>query len=354
MKKTVAVALSGGLDSAVAASLLKEDNYKIIGIHFRTGYERIPTESIPEKTQPQVRARHAASTLKIPLEIVDCSQSFSEEVVTYFMASYRTGQTPNPCIVCNQRIKFGVLLKRARALGAVALATGHYARIARTAADRLHLMKGVDPDKDQSYFLCRLTQEQLGQALFPLGPFTKKRVTQMAADRGLAALVGDESQELCFVGSSSYRDFLTGHGQPDPRPGPIVNIRGEVLGHHRGLHGYTIGQRSGMGIPGPEPYFVLRLDMEKNRLVIGTKGDLAATECNVTGINWIGMDPPEAPLDVRTRIRYRHKEALSILHPIDAKAAKVVFCEPQSAITPGQAAVFYDGERVLGGGWIAP
>jgi tRNA-specific 2-thiouridylase len=354
MNKTVAVALSGGLDSTVAASLLKENNYDIIGIHFRTGYERLPTGSAPEKAPPHVRAQHAAATLKIPLEIADLSESFSKEVVSYFMASYRAGQTPNPCIVCNRRIKFGVLLQHALALGATALATGHYARIAGRAFDRLHLMKGVDPGKDQSYFLCGLTQEQLGQAIFPLGPFTKKRVRRMASEMGLAALVGDESQELCFVGSSSYRDFLAVHGQPTPRPGPIVNIRGEVLGRHQGLHRYTIGQRSGMGVPGPEPYYVLRLDTEGNRLIIGTKRDLAATELTVMDINWIGMDPPEEPLGVGTRIRYRHKEAPSILHPIDAKTAKIVFYEPQSAITPGQAAVFYDAERVLGGGWIAP
>lgn len=356
MKKHVAVALSGGLDSAVAAALLRNKSHQVMGLHFRTGYEALPggVDSSGQLSRLDSQAERVASQIGIPFEVVDCSQAFESEVVRYFVDSYRSGQTPNPCMVCNQRIKFGLMLEIARARGASTLATGHYARIRREEDARLSLIKGVDDGKDQSYFLALLNQEQLGRASFPLGAYTKKQVKDMAGSFGLTSFREGESQELCFVGERNYKEFLSKHAVFPGKPGEIVNTAGDVLGHHNGLHAFTIGQRRGINTPGPAPYYVLRLDQEQNRLVIGSKSELAATECLVRQINWIGIEPPGKPLSVRTRIRYRHTEAESILTPLNGHAAKVLFSRPQYAITPGQAAVFYRGERVLGGGWIVP
>ena len=354
MKKTVAVALSGGLDSAVTATLLKED-YDVIGLHFLTGFE-FPREE-PNRPSPGIAVdspvRRAAEAIGIPLKVIDCSQDFKKKVVQYFINGYQSGQTPNPCVVCNQRIKFGPVLQQAKALGAFALATGHYARIDRTSKGHPFLLKGVDPIKDQSYFLARLTAQKLDQALFPLGTYTKKQVKKMGQEWGYTSFVQKESQELCFVRHPHYKDFFSDLGKSATNPGPIVNTKGDVLGRHEGLHGFTIGQRRGMGIPGPEPYYVLRLDSPKNTLVIGTKEELATTECMVSQVNWIGMDPPKNPLYANTRIRYRHREVASILTPVSPDEVRVFFATPQYAVTPGQAAVFYQGNRVIGGGWIS-
>ena len=344
MKKPVVVALSGGLDSAVTATLLKED-YDVIGLHFLTGFE--PSHA-PDSDAP---VHKAADSIGIPLKVVDCSQGFRKEIVQYFINSYKAGKTPNPCVVCNHRIKFGLVLEHAKSLGASALATGHYARVDKTGSHPF-LLKGVDPIKDQSYFLARLTEKQLNQALFPLGVYTKKQVRKMGTEWGYTSFVQKESQELCFVRHSSYKDFLSHMGMPAITPGPIVNTRGDVVGRHEGLYAYTIGQRRGMGIPGPEPYYVLRLDSPNNTLVIGTKEELATDKCMVSQINWISIDPPQAPMRAKTRIRYRHKEADSILTPVGPHQVEVVFETPQDAVTPGQAAVFYQGDRVIGGGWI--
>jgi len=355
MEKTVAVALSGGLDSAVTAALLKKENYRVIGFHFRTGYEYSPGDSTPPRPFSPVASwvHRISKEIGIPLEVIDCSEAFEKEVVSYFVDAYRSGQTPNPCVVCNKRIKFGLFLDRIKALGASSLATGHYARIHQEVDGQCYLLKGVDKVKDQSYFLARLTQEQLSQAMFPLGNYTKKQVRGMAQALGLKSFKEKESQELCFVHHSSYKDFLLSRADFPNRPGQIVNARGDILGHHQGLHGYTVGQRKGIRIPGPAPYYVIRLDQEENRLIIGSKSELAATECTVTDINWIGTEPPEKAMSVQTRIRYRHQEAESILKPLDPYTVTVHFSQAQYAITPGQAAVFYQGKRVLGSGWIS-
>jgi tRNA-specific 2-thiouridylase len=355
MKETVAVALSGGLDSSVAAALLKRKNYRVIGLHFRTGYERASCEATRSGPLSRVNscAQRISDQIGIPLEVIDCSEAFKKEVVRYFADTYRSGQTPNPCMVCNQRIKFGFILERAKALGASTLATGHYVRIRLEESGHFSLLKGVDRAKDQSYFLALLTQRQLSQAMFPLGSHTKKEARQMAGAWGLTAFMAGESQELCFIRHPSYKDFLASLADFACKAGPIVNTRGEILGHHQGLHAYTVGQRKGISIPGPEPYYVTRLDKEQNRLVIGTKSELSASECIVTHINWIETEAPDKPISVHTRIRYRHKEAESILTPLDRYTATVRFFKAQYAITPGQAAVFYQGDRVLGGGWIA-
>jgi tRNA-specific 2-thiouridylase len=244
------------------------------------------------------------------------------------------------------------MLEEAKARGASTLAAGHYVRLRHEEDNQFSLIKGVDQEKDQSYFLALLNQEQLSRASFPLGTYTKKEVRKLAASFGLTAFRAGESQELCFVGEPNYREFLSKHAGLPNKPGSVVNKEGDVLGQHSGLHAFTIGQRKGINIPGPVPYYVLGLDLEQNQLVIGTKSELAATECLVKEINWIGIEPPQEPISVQTRIRYRHKEAESTLTLLDADSATVRFSEPQYAITPGQAAVFYEGERVLGGGWI--
>lgn len=355
MKKTVAVALSGGLDSAVAATLLKKKNYRVIGIHFRTGYEVAACEAISPGPLSCVNswAQRVSKQIGIPLEVIDCSEDFEKEVVRYFIDTYRSGQTPNPCMVCNHRIKFGILLEKAKVLRASTLATGHYARINQEPNGHFSLLKGVDQAKDQSYFLALLTQKQLSRAMFPLGSYTKKQAREMAKTWGLTSCVARETQELCFVRHQSYEAFLSKSAGFPRKPGPIVNTRGEIIGHHQGLHAYTIGQRKGIGVPGPAPYYVIRLDKEENRLVIGFKSELAATECLVNRINWIEIEPPVEPILVQTRIRYRHREAESLLTPLGRDRAIVHFSKAQCAVTPGQAAVFYQDERVLGGGWIA-
>jgi len=355
MKKTVAVALSGGLDSAIAAVLLKEQGYRVIGVHFQIGYEAVLDAPIPSKPSSRVhaKAQRAADRIGIPLEVMDCHQPFRREVVDYFVDTYRSGQTPNPCLVCNERIKFGLVLERARALGASALATGHYARIGREGGGELSLLRGMDQGKDQSYFLARLTQGQLSQAILPLGSYRKDQVRDMARAQGLTSFAERESQELCFVRQPNYKEFLCNLAGFVCKPGAIVNTRGDLLGTHQGLHAYTVGQRRGIGIPGPEPYYVVRLDNEQNRLVVGTESALARRECVVMDINWIQARVPDKPMSVHTRIRYRHRQAASVMTPLDSHRVKVVFSKPQLAITPGQAAVFYQGERVLGGGWIA-
>jgi len=308
MKKHVAVALSGGIDSAVAAALLKKDNHQVIALHFRTGYESPfgGTDSSDPPSSLDSWAESVAAQIDIPFEIVDCSKVFESDVVSYFVDAYRSGQTPNPCMVCNQRIKFGFMLEEAKARGASTLATGHYARIQREENGRFCLTKGVDPEKDQSYFLALLNQEQLSRASFPLGTYTKKEVREMAASFSLTSFRAGESQELCFVGEPNYKEFLSKHVGLPSKPGAIVNTTGDVIGHHNGLHAFTV----------------------------------------------IGIEPPDKPISVNTRIRYRHQEAGSTLTPLDDRSATVRFSESQYAITPGQAAVFYQGERVLGGGWI--
>ena len=355
MKKTVAVALSGGLDSAVAAALLIRQNFRVIGLHYRTGYESIPGDLDPSMPLSRVNtwAHRVSEQIGIPLEVLDCSEAFEQEVVRYFIDSYRSGQTPNPCVVCNERIKFGLILEGAQALPASILATGHYARIHQEANGRFSLLKGVDKAKDQSYFLARLSQQQLSRVMFPLGSYTRNQAQKMAKEWGLISYLSRESQELCFVRNQSYKEFLSLSAGYNIEPGPIINTKGQIVGQHQGLHAYTIGQRKGIGIPGPTPYYVIHLDKEQNRLVIGAKSELAATECRVTHINWIETVPPEKQITVQTRIRYRHREAESVLTLLDPQTATVRFSKAQYAITPGQAAVFYQGERVLGGGWIA-
>jgi tRNA-specific 2-thiouridylase len=370
MKPSVAVALSGGIDSLVAAHLLVEAGHSVIGIHFLSGYEKTsfsnqnktgfpksnaktrPVKGYPTASDlPFCKTKHIADQLGISVELLDCTRAFQKIVVDYFARSYQAGKTPNPCLVCNPKIKFGLLLERAQQLGAVSLATGHYARIQRETCGKFHLLQGKDRKKDQSYFLTFLSQFQLSRACFPLGEMTKVEVRRLAQRIGLTPFTALESQDICFIQNTNYAAFLAKQQGFRSFPGLIEDVNGNILGKHEGLHLFTVGQRRGINCPAREPYYVVRLDIERNRLVVGSRQDLLADSCRVSGINWIGKKPA-GPIQVETRLRYRHRAVASTLHPIEDDSGIVRFDTPQAAVTPGQGAVFYRKDRVLGGGWI--
>jgi tRNA-specific 2-thiouridylase len=351
MKQITAVAISGGVDSLMSAYLLKEQGQHVIGIHFITGFET-PAVTVQDPPANKLDKIHKiGEQLEIPVEIVDIRVEFQEKIVDYFTRTYQRGQTPNPCMQCNPEIKFGTILAHAFRLGAHKLATGHYAGIKEDQNGRFHLLKGLDPKKDQSYFLARLTQQQLAKACFPLGKLKKEDVKRMAAQKGLHPVTRGESQDVCFIKHGAYGEFLNGQTGLKTEPGLIEDTAGKVIGTHRGLHLFTIGQRRGINCPAAEPYYVVRLDTESNRLVVGSKNDLLTSSCKVTDINWIAAEPP-GPFEVRTRVRYRSREVPSSVFPQGSNKATVRFKKPQSAVTPGQGAVFYKGDEILGGGWI--
>ena len=352
-----AIALSGGVDSLTTAYLLKKAGHRLVGIHFLTGFETVPPLA-PDTPfgalQENARRRLApiSDRLAIPLEIVDARRPFQQIVIDYFKTAYQTGCTPNPCMVCNPAIKFGWLMAQARQLGADHLATGHYARVAPDTQGRHHLLCGVDARKDQSYFLARLTQEQLAAAVFPLGDRVKTDVQTRAADLGLHPVTQGESQDICFIHNQTYGEFLQTHLGLKPKEGPIATLGGQVIGRHQGLHRFTIGQRRGINCPGPEPYYVVRLEPNTNTLVVGAKRDLKRSGCLLAEMNWI-QPKPEGPFSALIRIRYRHKAVPATITPLAKGRAKVQFDTPQAAITPGQGGVIYQGDEVWGGGWIA-
>ena len=351
MKPTTAVALSGGVDSLMAAWLLQKQDQQVIGIHFVTGFD----PPIGFARHPVAEDRRAilnlGTQLGIPVEIVDVQAEFKKKVVRYFCRTYRNGQTPNPCMQCNATIKFGTIFNHAKKLGAQKLATGHYARIVKNPNGTHSLYKGLDPQKDQSYFLARLTRQQLANAIFPLGEIKKSVVKQMASQKGLHPVTRAESQDVCFIKNQSYAEFLVQNTGFKPQPGVIENLKGQVIGEHRGLHLFTVGQRRGINCPSTEPYYAVRLDIERNCLIVGTKDDLFSSECRVIDINWIG-EPPPSPIKIHTRVRYRSKAVATTVSPQTNTTAVVRFAAPQPALTPGQGAVFYRGDEVLGGGWI--
>ncbi len=340
MSDITAIAVSGGIDSLTAAYLLKEQGHRLIGIHFVTAYESCDPGQI----------QALGDQIGIRIEIIDCRRVFQSRVVDYFIQTYKAGRTPNPCLVCNPYIKFGAVLDAARKSGASRLATGHYARTEQDKTGRFRLLRGIDQKKDQSYFLAFLSQKQLSSALFPLGSMAKSEVRTLAAEKRLCPVAKKESQDICFIREGNYAEFLARQGFA-PNPGPIEDIGGRLLGTHQGLYLFTVGQRRGINCPASEPYYVVSIDVAQNRLRVGFKKDLLSSSCRVTGINWIGQEP-EKPISVFTRLRYRHKAAASELFPLDRRTAVIRFEEPQAAVTPGQGAVFYDGDEVLGGGWI--
>jgi len=361
MQRPVAIALSGGIDSLVSAALLLEQGYQVISLHFITGFESgfqhatadscLNTDFTVLETQALHQLKPMVDQLHIPIHIIDLRREFKRIVVDYFIATYQQGRTPNPCLVCNPSIKYNILFRKAQAYGAEHMATGHYARIVRGRDDRMHLLRGIDPLKEQSYFLARLSQQQLRRTILPLGGFNKTQTRQMAGQRGLRPAAIQESQDICFIKNGSYGDFLKQQPAFASCPGIIENANGQVIGQHNGLHQFTIGQRRGINCPAAEPYYVIALDTQRNALIVGSKMDLLTRRCQVDQINWIG-NPPSAAMDVRVRVRYRHAAVPARLVPRDACAAEITFDEPQSAVTPGQGAVFYQADEVLGGGWI--
>lgn len=334
--------MSGGVDSAVAAALLLEEGWQVLGVHLLLTSESSDSPALASLCR----------FLGIECRQVDFRREFASGVIQYFAAVYRAGQTPNPCVQCNEHIKFGGLLQLIRSWGYRYLATGHYARIAVNADGTPALLRGLDARKEQSYFLHRLKLDALASSIFPLGGLTKTQVQELSVARGLAPfLPARESQELCFI-HGNYADFIRGLGEEGlNRPGDIVNRRHEVLGRHRGLEHYTVGQRQGLGVPGPAAYYVLKIVSELNQVVVGYKEELQAAAFEVKDINWL-VPPPLEPWRAEVRIRYRHPGVGCIITPAGAGRARVALAQAQSAISPGQAAVFYRGDQVLGGGWI--
>jgi tRNA-specific 2-thiouridylase len=327
--------MSGGVDSSVAAALCREQGLEVIGLHML----------LSEPSAGLERAREAAARLDIPLVVVDLRAEFRERVVEPFIASYRSGRTPNPCLTCNPRIKFGALLEHARSLDAARLATGHYARTGRSAGGAT-LLRGADTAKDQSYFLALLPRERLGHALFPLGEMTKSEVRRLAEGYRFWAELPEESQEVCFLEGADYRSLL-----PEGEPGDIVGLDGRVLGRHQGLWRYTIGQRRGLGVAAAEPLYVRALDIEANRVVVAAAGEAPFRRMTVGGINWLS-EPTRKPFRCFVRTRYRQTDQACLAGPDADGSLRVEFDEPQQALSAGQGAVFYEGERVLAGGII--
>jgi tRNA-specific 2-thiouridylase len=355
MIHTIAIALSGGVDSAVAATLLKDQGHRVIALHFLTGYETWPEKATGTPFEKAHRLLSPlAAQLAIPLHIIDLSREFNHYVVRYFTETYQSGRTPNPCLVCNPAIKFDLLFRKGRELGAERFATGHYARIQRGSDGNRCLLRGLDRQKDQSYFLARLRQVQLANTFLPLGDLTKYQTRCIAQAKGLSAATSGESQDICFIKNASYANFLLNQQGFDSSPGPIEDIHGQQIGNHNGLHHFTIGQRRGINCPAAAPYYVVRIEAQRNCLVVGGKQDLLVDRCRVSHINWISQAAPVpgVPLKLLTRVRYRHEAVPATITPVDAATADVLFDRPEPAVTPGQGAVFYQGEQVIGGGWI--
>jgi tRNA-specific 2-thiouridylase len=345
----IAVAMSGGVDSSVAAARLQEAGHAVCGI-----WMQVTGKGPPEADPSYCSARAAARALGIPLTPVDLRDVFEEEVIAYFLREYLAGRTPNPCVLCNPRIKFGALMERGMALGAELFATGHYARTAwDPAGERFVLLRGLDRAKDQSYFLWGLTQEQLGRCRFPNGESTKEQVRQEACARDLPLSEREESQEICFIPDGDYRLFLHRrlHGKIAAE-GDIVDTAGRNVGRHEGVFGFTIGQRQGIGVPARRPYYVLRIDPTANRVVVGEKEDLLTRGLLAHGMRWVSIPPPPGGFTATAKIRYRHRGGVCRVTPRGEEEVLVRFDEPQEAITPGQALVLYQDDRVLGGGWI--
>jgi tRNA-specific 2-thiouridylase len=339
-KAKVAVALSGGVDSSAAALLLKESTYEVIGMHMRLW-------DSPRSDYQVHRAEDICRILDIPYHQVELQEEFESCVVDYFCREYQQGRTPNPCVACNQHIKFGLLLDKALSLGADYLATGHYARVEHS-GDSHRLLKAADVRKDQSYFLYTLTQEKLGHVLFPLGGHSKDKVKQMAKQAGLPTATRS-SQDICFISQKNYGAFLS--QRFSAQPGDVVDTRERKLGQHRGIAFYTIGQRHGLGLASGDPLYVIRIEPESNRIVLGQEKELYSQKLTARKLNWISGKAPREPITVTAKIRYRSKEAEAVLF-FRNDSVDVHFAQPQKAVTPGQAIVFYNIDEVLGGGII--
>ncbi len=344
--------MSGGVDSSVAAALLVEQGYEVVGLMLRLWAE--PGGAANRCCTPDAvtDARRVADRLGIPFYVRDYKEVFKQTVVDFFIEGYAQGLTPNPCVVCNRDIRFDRLLNEALGLGGDFMSTGHYVRVQPGLDGRFQLLKGLDPAKDQSYVLYTLTQERLAHVLFPLGEYTKEEIRRIAEAKGLSVFNRPDSQDLCFLGQGDYRAFLQRRAPQVVQPGPIVTTSGKILGQHEGLAFYTIGQRKGLGIATPEPLYVLQMDSATNRLVVGPADELGQHELTAGHVSYISGQPPETPLKVTAKIRYKAKEVEAMLTPLPQQRARFTFVDPMRDITPGQAVVFYSGEQLLGGGLI--
>ncbi len=351
---TVAVGLSGGVDSSVAAAVLKEQGYRVIGLMLRLWNEP-GAESANRCCTPDAMAlaRRVAAKLGIPFYALDAQESFRQTVVQAFLDGHLRGVTPNPCIFCNRQIRWGFMLEHAQALGADFLATGHYARVQPVAEDegKVQLLRGLDEQKDQSYVLSALTQEQLAHSLFPLGAMRKPEVRARAADLGLPTAARPDSQDLCFLGETDQSQFLQRYAPSSLTPGDILNPAGQVIGRHTGLADYTIGQRKGLGIASAVPLYVIGKELAQNTLVVGPLEALGRAELTANQLNWIGQ-PPREPIRVQAKIRYKASPAWANLTVLADGRAHLTFDQPLRDITAGQRVVFYEDEVCLGGGTI--
>ncbi len=334
----IAVALSGGVDSALSAALIKDSGHEVVGLFMDLG---------PSHRAARASAERVAAHLDVDLKFIDLAETMDRRVIEPFLDGYASGQTPNPCAFCNRRVKFRELLAVAAELGAEALATGHYARLEYDSTPPA-LYRGLEPAKEQSYFLARLKPDWLTRIRFPLGRLTKAQVREMAARRGLPSAANPDSQEVCFLAGRDYRDFFLSRRQGEP--GDIVHVDGRVLGRHQGLYGHTVGQRRGLGLAWPEPLYVVGLDSRNNRLIVGPKEALYRLEAQVVEASWL-IDPAELPQELNVQVRYRARPARAKVEFLTEDRLRVVFERPQRAVAPGQMAAFYSGERLLGGGW---
>ena len=349
----VAVAMSGGVDSSVAAALLAEQGYDVFGMMLRLWSE--PGKEMANRCctpDAMARAKRIAAQLGIPFYVIDAKDVFRGTVVKYFLDGYTQGVTPNPCLMCNRHIRWEFLLNRALALGADFMATGHYARVQRTPGEPVRLQRGKDPHKDQSYVLAVLEQQQLARAVFPVGEYTKPQVRALAEKFKLPSASIKDSQDLCFLAGTDYQDFLRRFAPQTISPGQIVTTSGEVIGEHNGLAFYTIGQRKGLGIAHSEPLYVIQKEIETNTLVVGPKAEMGKHELTAGSVNWVSGQPRTAPFDAEVKIRYTAKFVPGVVIPSEIGKFKVKFEHPLRDITPGQAAVAYQGDEAIVSGII--
>ena len=349
----VVVAMSGGVDSSVAAALLKEQGYDVLGMMLRLWSEPGKEESNRCCTPDSMaQARRVAAKLDIPFYVIDAKDVFRDTVVQYFLDGYARGETPNPCLVCNRQIRWTFLLDHALALGAEYMATGHYVRITRDAQGKSQLLRAVDRSKDQSYVLHVLTQEKLKHALFPVGDYPKPEIRAIAERHGLPTASRKDSQDLCFLAGEDYRNFLQRNAAEMLKPGEILTRDGRSVGAHTGLANYTIGQRKGLGVASAVPLYVLGKNAITNTLIVGTQDELGSRELTARDVNWVSGDAPQEPFRAEVKIRYTAKEAEALVTPLDTNRVQVRFEAPQRDITAGQAAVFFQGDLLIGGGII--
>lgn len=354
MGRRVVVGLSGGVDSSVAAALLKEQGYEVIGVNLKLWrWSCPPTESVDSDST--IDAAYVCERLGIPFYVIDVTELFKQTVVNYFIQEYMRGMTPNPCVICNKLIKFAALTEFAKQINAEFVATGHYAQVAFDAQrGRRLLLKGKDHSVDQSYFLFSLSQQQLAHLIFPLGALTKKQVREIASKIGLKTAEKQKSVEICFLSGRDYREFLRSYAKVEDKAGLIVDMDGNVLGIHTGVFNFTIGQRRGLRIAASFPLYVISIDPVHQKVVVGPDHATYSSTFWVKDVNWIAIDGIEEGLALTVKIRYNHEGTSAIIEPdpYNSTLIRVRLNQPQRAITPGQAAVFYKDEIVVGGGWI--